>query len=173
MDVEEFKICVEYILQRRFDETETTPNNLTINAVRNYNLMRAQSAKNIAQLLNNNELLNNIRHSVGVEQLNKSPANTKCILSNEILKPDVGKTLILNKSNNSNVPYCIHQRYLKHVNNYFCIMHFDKEVIKQYTGFINRINDVPTINNIGSFISYNNSSNIKRLLIKFNNICEI
>ena len=173
MDVEEFKICVEYFLQRRFDETETTPNNLTINAVRNYNLMRAQSAKNIAQQLNNNELLNNIRHSVGVEQLNKSPANTKCILSNEILNPDVGKTLILNKANNSNIPYCIHQRYLKHVNNYFCIMHFDKEVIKQYTRFMHRINDVPTAGNIDSFISYNNSSNIKRLLIKFNDICEI
>ena len=85
MDVEEFKICIEYILQRRFNENETTPNNLTINAVRNYNLMRAQSAKNIAQLLNNNVLLNNIRHSVGVEQLNNSPPNTKCILSNEIL----------------------------------------------------------------------------------------
>tara|TARA_A100001015_G_scaffold319722_1_gene443560 strand:+ start:3028 stop:3549 length:522 start_codon:yes stop_codon:yes gene_type:complete len=172
MDVEEFKICIEYILQRRFNENETTPNNLTINAVRNYNLMRAQSAKNIAQLLNNNVLLNNIRHSVGVEQLNNSPPNTKCILSNEILKPEVGKTLILNKANNTNIPYCIHQRYLKHINNYFCIMHFDKEVIKEYTGFMCQINDVANLNNIGSFISYNNSSNIKRLLIKFNNICE-
>lgn len=173
MDVEEFKICIEYVLQRRFNENETTPNNVTINAVRNYNLMRAQSAKNIAQILNNNELLNNIRHSVGVEQLNNSPPNTKCILSNEMLKPDIGKTLILNKSNNTNIPYCIHQRYLKHVNNYFCIMHFDKEVIKQYTSFMCRINDVANINNIDSFISYNNSSNIKRLLIKFNDICEI
>ena len=163
----------EYVLQRRFNENETTPNNVTINAVRNYNLMRAQSAKNIAQILNNNELLNNIRHSVGVEQLNNSPPNTKCILSNEMLKPDIGKTLILNKSNNTNIPYCIHQRYLKHVNNYFCIMHFDKEVIKQYTSFMRRINDVANINNIDSFISYNNSSNIKRLLIKFNDICEI
>lgn len=173
MDVEEFKICIQYILQRRFNENETTPNNITINAVRNYNLMRAQSAKNIAQLLNNNELLNNIRHSVGVEQLNNSPPNTKCILSNEILQTDIGKTLILNKSNNINIPYCIHQRYLKHVNNYFCIMHFDKEVIKQYTGFMGQINAVVNINNIDSFIRYNNSSNIKRLLIKFNDICEI
>ena len=173
MEVEDFKICIEYILHRRFSDDEITPNNLTINAVRNYNLLRAQSAKNIAQQLNNAELLNNIRHSMGVEQLNKSPPESKCILSNETLRPDIGKTLILNKPNNTNIPYCIHQRYLKHVNNYFCIMHFDKEVIKQFTDFMSQINDLPNIKNVDIFISYNNSSNIKRLLIKFNNICEI
>lgn len=171
MNIDEFTTCVEYILCYRYNDTYNTPDNATINAVRNYNLIRAQEAKNIANIINKNDFLEEIRRSEGVKQLNKSPPNTSCIISDEKLPIDIGKTIIISKDN-INTPYCIHQRYLKHVNNYFCIMHFDKEILKTYCDFVKKHAKLPNKNNIKSFIDYNNLSNIKRLLIKFNGICE-
>jgi hypothetical protein len=171
MNLDDFTLCVEYILFFKYNDTYSTPDNATINAVRNYNLIRAQEAKNIATFINQNDFLDRIRRSDGVRQLNKSPPNTLCIVSNEKLQMDIGKTIIINK-NNINTPYCIHQRYLKHINNYFCIMHFDSEILKIYGDFMKKHDKISNGNNIKSFIGYNNLSNIKRLLIKFNGICE-
>jgi hypothetical protein len=171
MDIDDFKICIVYILNNYYKTIQNTPDTDTINAVRNYNLMRAQNAKNIATLIDSNDFLEKIRHSSGVKQLNCSPPNTTCVISGETLSTTMGKTLILSL-NNDNIPFCIHQRYLKNINNYFCIMHFDKEIVKQYTDFMVNVNKIPNKNNIQSFITYNNLSNIKRLMIKFNNICE-
>ncbi len=171
MNINDFKTCIDYILNNNYENYNNAPNINIINAVRNYNLIRAQSAKHIATQIDCNDFLEKIRHSNGVQQLNSSPPNSTCVISNELLNTVMGKTLILTLAHD-NLPFCIHQRYLKNINNYFCIMHFDKEIVKQYVDFMDNNNKMSNKNNIQSFISYNNLSNVKRLLIKFNNICE-
>lgn len=170
MDFNDFKICMRYILNEYYNN-DLTPNTSTVNAVRTFNMLRATNAKKIASKIKNQTLLNDLRHSEKIVQLNKTVPNSVCIISNEKLQYDTGKIIIVHLDE-SEKPYSIHRRFLIILNNFFCIMHFDKEIIKSYNVFMNSIQQIPSKEKIEYFLKYNNSSNVNLLLIKFNNMCE-
>ena len=178
MDLSSFKSVVEYQIQCRSLKQFFTPNINIINAVKEYNIIRAKAAKNIASAINNNVLIEALRKSEKIVQIDTSPQLIKCCISKTNLNVSHGITLMIYIKEKTEI-FCIHKRFLSYVNRYYNIVHFDSEifklfkswVLKKYTStdFINKqhVDDI-----LYKFISYNNSSKINLLYIKFNAICD-
>lgn len=178
MELTSFKSVVEYQIHCRSLKQFFTPNIHIINAVKEYNIIRANAAKNIASTINNNTLIESLRKSEKIVQIDTSPQLSKCCISKTNLNVSHGITLMIYIKEQIEI-FCIHKRFLSYVNRYYNIVHFDSEIFKLFkswvlkkyitTEFINKQN-VDDI--LEKFISYNNSSKINFLYIKFNTICD-
>ncbi len=172
MDFDTFQMVVLYQIQARSLKHFFTPSIDTINAVKEYNTLRAKAAKQKA--LASTELNNSLRRGHKIVQINTVPPHTKCCISKQVLNS--GKTLIIHDENIK--LYCVHQRFVNQVHNYYSIVHFDEEMFKFFKDWI-KINynlieiknkqDVYTL----SEMFLRSESKIKFLYIKFNKICDL
>lgn len=178
MELTSFKSVVEYQIQCRSLKHFFTPNITIINAVKEYNIIRANAAKNIASTINNKTLIEALRKSEKIVQIDTAPPLSKCCISKNDLNVSHGITLMIYIKEKTEI-FCIHKRFLSYVNRYYNIVHFDSEIFKLFKSWVlKKYTSTECINKqnvdgiLKKFISYNNSSKINLLYIKFNIICD-
>ena len=179
MDLTSFHNVVKYQIQSRSMKHFFMPAINVINAVKEYNIIRASSAKKLVTTITNNVLVDSIRKSSKIVQIDSVSPFSKCCISKINLSDTNGITLIIYVQDKPSI-FCIHQRFLIIVHKYFNIVHFDDEMYKLFKSwtlkkfttvdFINK-NNIENVSN--KFLEYNNSSNVNLLYVKFNSVCEI
>jgi len=178
MELEKFKLIVKYTLHSKIiAEPSFTPCTDTISAMRTYNTVRARNAKQISDNFPDKTFATLLRKNVRVEQYNTCPDNAVCCISNDKLCSTNGRTLVL-KSNPTVVMYSLHQRFLEKVYKYYIIVNFDGEIYKMFREwYMNIYTDIDNVKNCGEsiseFFSYNNSSKVNSLYIKFCSNCDL
>ena len=155
MELNHFISVIKYQVHSRILKHFFTPKSDVINAVKSYNLIRVSSAKKIAEIL-----------------------QECCVSETKINNPD-GITLIVSDEEKTEL-FTVHRRFLKHVYNYYIIVHFDNEIFKMFKKWISNVftslesvTDKNIETTLERFLSYNNASNINLLYVKFNTVCEI
>lgn len=178
MELKSFLYVVKYQIQSRSIKHFFTPTINVINAVKEYNIIRAKSAKKIATLITNQELIDKLRKGKKIIQIDTVSPFSKCCISKNNLNESNGITLIIYIDKKPFI-FCIHQRFLINVNKYYNIVQFDKEIYKMFKSWVlNKFTSIDFINKSNiqiisdKFLAYNNSSNVNLLYVKFNSICE-
>ena len=178
MDIESFKLVVQYTVESTLRKLQFTPHADVIVAMQRYHTYRARAAKDIAQNIANDEFIKALRTSNCICQYNACPSDSRCCISNERMNSSDGKTIVA-KINGTDHIYCMHQRFVSNVHKYYNIVHFDKEIYKVFTEWHSRRYHRPNIPDntavealCETFLSYSDSSRLNQLYIKFNSICD-
>ena len=174
LNLDSFRLVCNYIIQSTLKKMAFTPPANVISAMQEYNKVRAQAAKHLANQLPNPSIANSFRTAISICQLNACPPYVQCSFTKEPLQPPNGVTLIL-KSENDDVIFCIQKRFLKQMHDYYSIVHFEQEIYKLFNTWRQRkqpkkINFEEIAN---KFLEHGNSSYLNSLYIKFNSICKI
>ena len=177
MNIESFTKVVTFLLHTKSTKIFFTPSPETITSVRNYNQIRAKKARTLTNIIKNENFIKSLRTCSKIIQMNCGIEDAKCIISKAVLNQSTGKTLILHDKNIQ--MFCIHRRFIPNVNKLYNILHFDDEIFKHFkTWWLNKSTNMDNINveNVESiikdFLTYNSSSNVNLLYMKFNNICD-
>jgi len=172
LELECFRLVCNYIIQSTFKKIAFTPSANVISAMQGYNKMRAKAAKQLANHLPNPSIVNSFRSARSICQYNTCPPHTRCSFTNEPLSH--GATLIV-KYEHEDAIFCVQNRFLKQIHNYYSIVHFDQEIYKVFDKW--RQQKQPRKINIEeatrTFLDHGDSSHLNLLYIKFNTICEI
>tara|TARA_B100000214_G_C23955500_1_gene622603 strand:- start:798 stop:1319 length:522 start_codon:yes stop_codon:yes gene_type:complete len=173
-------MVVKFTIKTRATKLFITPPTDVINAVRLYNQIRVDKAKYLSTLIKDGDFINKLRKSSKIDLLNTSPDSTKCVISNSLLSPETGKTLLMHSPNDDIVMCCIHQRFVEYVNKYYNIAHFDDEIFKTFKKwYLQKYRSLDTIDHekmdtvSNEFTTYNSGSKVNLLYIKFNTICDL
>jgi len=157
-----------------------TPHVEIINAVRLYNQIRVERAKQLSSVIKEPKFITRLRQASKIELLNTSPPASKCVVSNNILTPETGKTLLMHLKNYDLSVCCIHQRFVESVNKYYNIAHFDDEIFKTFKEwYLQKYRSLDNMDHdkmdsvLHGFKNYNSGSKINLLYIKFNTICDL
>ncbi len=180
MDLVSFTSVVSFQVRTKATRCFVTPPVEIINAVRLYNQLRVERAKHLSTLIKEPKFITRLRQSSKIELLNTSPPASKCVISNNILTPETGKTLLMHKKDYNLSVNCIHQRFVESVNKYYNIVHFDDEIFKTFKEwYLQKYRSLDNLDHdkmdsvLHDFINYNSGSKINLLYIKFNTICDL
>lgn len=180
MDLVSFTSVVLFTIRTKATRLFITPPVEIINAVRLYNQLRVERAKQLSMSIKEPKFIKRLRQSSKIELLNTSPSSSKCAVSNNTLTPETGKTLLMHFKDYDLSVCCIHQRFVESVNKYYNIAHFDDEIFKSFKDwYLQKYRSFDNIDNdkmdsvLHDFINYNSGSKINLLYIKFNTICDL
>lgn len=145
-----------------------------VQKVRAFHMLRGSLCNNIKARLNNTELLDNLYHARGVEQLNVAPEKSICAVSGEILRSSQGVLLLVNGF----TPYTVHKRYKSLLYNFWIIVHFPDEIVKGAKEWLQSRHwstrkELKTIEDRVHFVTnYNEKMFPKKLYIKLKGIAQ-
>lgn len=174
MKVEHFSMVVKYQIQSRALNHFFTPNSNVIENVKLYNTLRAKNAHQKANQLDCEIFSNALRSGKRVVQFNTVPNNATCVITKQPIRE--GKTLVI--YNEEVQIFCVQQRFLPIIYEYYTIVHFDEEIFKCFKRWVSSVykTDITKDNIDGitnNFLTYNNASKINFLYVKFNKICNL
>ena len=165
MDLDKLKIVVKFIICRR-----KTSN--TVSAMKAFNEARLVVATKAKQILDdNNDLIQCLRKTTSVQQIQAVPANVQCCVSGETLIDRVGVSLIVKNDSQQRI-FCIHSRFVDACYQMFITAHFDLHIRHHFQKWCTQqswwIPGDFSNNVLQRYIEFNNQRNLKLLLIQLN-----
>jgi len=110
------------------DDTIDENTQLMIDNVKEFHTMRHQLCSKIFDYLKNDELLNTLVSSSGLEQFDVVPNKSICCISGVKLPPSHGILLYIPGSTKSSC-VTVHKRYKRILYNFWYLVHFSEEIM--------------------------------------------